>query len=83
MFLSTYNATNNAISLKNNSDGAIFYASAGTLDVEQTASAKQITGYKVELENNAAITYESGLQSVNFSSGPSAGWKISSWKEVQ
>ena len=46
MFLSTYNGTNNAIALKNNSDGAIFYASAGTLDVEQTASAKQITGYK-------------------------------------
>ncbi|MCR4322757.1 MAG: hypothetical protein NUV61_01575 [Candidatus Azambacteria bacterium] len=83
MFLSTYNGTDNAIALKNNSDGAIFYASAGTLEIEQTASAKQITGYKVELENNAAITYESGLQSVNFSSGPSAGWKISSWKEVQ
>ncbi|OGD34502.1 hypothetical protein A2988_03215 [Candidatus Azambacteria bacterium RIFCSPLOWO2_01_FULL_46_25] len=83
MFLSTYSGTDKAITLKNNSEGAIFYASAGSLEVEQTASAKQITGYKVELENNATITYESGLQSVSFSSGPSAGWTISGWKEVQ
>lgn len=83
MFLSTYSGSGTAISLKNNSNGAIFYASAGAIDVEQTASAKQITGYKVELENNATITYESGLQSVNFSAGPSAGWAISGWKEVQ
>lgn len=83
MFLSTYNGTDDAIKLKNNSDGAIFYTSAGSIEVENTASAKQITGYKVELENNAVITYESGLQDVKFSSGPSAGWKISNWKEVQ
>lgn len=83
MFLSTYNGADDAIQLKNNSDGAIFYASAGTLQVEQTASAKQITGYKIELENNAAITYESGLLGVDFSSGPSAGWAITGWKEIQ
>ena len=83
MFLSTYNGSDDAIKLKNNSDGAIFYTSAGSIEVENTASAKQITGYKVQLENNAVITYESGLQDVKFSAGPSAGWKISSWKEVQ
>ncbi|MBI5912905.1 hypothetical protein HY839_00500 [Candidatus Azambacteria bacterium] len=82
MFLSTYSGSGNAIALKNNSDGAIFYASAGKIEVEQTASAKQITGYAVELENNASITYESGLQGINFSAGPSAGWKIEHWKEV-
>lgn len=84
MFLSTHSGTtSNAIALKNNSDGAIFYASAGKIEVEQTASAKQLTGYSIELENNAAITYESGLQAVNFSSGPSAGWMIQNWQEVQ
>ena len=83
MFLSTYNGSDTAISLHNNSDGAIFYASDGTIKVSQTASAKQLTGYAIELENNATITYESGLQMVNFSSGPSAGWIIQNWKEVQ
>jgi hypothetical protein len=83
MLLSTYSGSDKAITLENGSDGAIFYTSAGKIEVEQTASAKQVTGYEVELENNATITYESGLANVQFSAGPSASFEINSWREVQ
>ncbi|MBI5742839.1 MAG: hypothetical protein HZA25_03300 [Candidatus Niyogibacteria bacterium] len=83
MLISTYNGTGKAITVNNNVDGAIFYASAGKIEVENNATAKQITGYEVELENNASITYETGLANIQFSAGPSASFQINSWREVQ
>jgi len=37
----------------------------------------------IDLNNNVIITYDSGLADLNFSSGPSGGWNISSWQEVE
>ncbi|KKT91018.1 MAG: hypothetical protein UW93_C0014G0001, partial [Parcubacteria group bacterium GW2011_GWC1_45_13] len=44
--------------------------------------AKEATAYGIILNNEAIITYESGLANVNFYSGPSGGWNIESWAEV-
>jgi len=79
-----HNATTNGIKLKNHSDGAIFYTSLSKIKVEQTASAKQITGWGVELENNSNIIYEVGLASSAFTTGPGASWTVAeeSWSEI-
>lgn len=85
MVLSTHhNATTNGIQLKNHSDGAIFYTSLSKIEVEQSASAKQITGWGVELENNSNIFYEVGLASSAFTTGPGASWTVAdeSWSEI-
>jgi len=29
------------------------------------------------------VEYQSGLADTRFSSGPSGGWRISEWKEIQ
>jgi Tfp pilus assembly protein PilE len=75
-----------AISVSNNVSGAIFYAGSGVIDVSNNAGAKEITGYKLHLNNNATITYESGLSNANFSSGgSSSGWQINdqTWQLLQ
>ena len=59
------------------------YASNGTIDVSNNGTAKALTGYNVNLNNNAVITYDSGLANANFVSGPSGSWSIYSWKEVE
>jgi hypothetical protein len=41
------------------------------------ATARQITA-----TGGTTIDYQSGLADMNFSSGPSGGWDISSWGEV-
>ena len=85
MFLSTHhNATTNGIKLKNNSDGAIFYTTQSKIEVENNSSAKQITGWGVELENNSNIVYEVGLASSAFTTGPGASWTVAdeSWSEI-
>jgi hypothetical protein len=80
MVLSTSNSTS-AITVGNNAGAVILYASNGTINVSNNAGAKSITGYSINLNNNAVITYDSGLANSNFSSGPGGSWNVSSWKE--
>lgn len=75
--------TGDAINVANNSAGAIFYASQGTINVSNNVNLKGATGYKIILSNNASITYEEGLVLTQFSSGSGDGsWSITNWYEV-
>lgn len=73
---------NSAIDLHNNASGAIFYAGNGMIYLHNNVSALQLTAYKIHLENNATLIYEAGLADINFSSGPSGGYDVQQWKEV-
>lgn len=68
-------------------DGAtgevILYARLGDILLSNNTSAREVTGYKITLENSANITYQSGLQNVLFTSGPGGVWTIQDWKEGQ
>jgi hypothetical protein len=44
---------------------------------------REATGYKLYLDNNAEIEYEVGLEDTTFSSGPSGGWDVVSWEEIE
>lgn len=63
-----------AIDLQNNGSAAIFYAANGMIKISNNASVKEVTAFKVYLENGASVRYESGLANVNFSSGPGGSW---------
>ena len=80
MILST-NTSSSAITVGNSAQGAIFYTSAGGISVSNIFSAREVTGYKLIMSNNAIINYESGLSNVFFSSGPGGGWKVTDWEE--
>lgn len=76
---------NNAIDIKNNLTAGVAYAPNGSVDISNNASLKEVTGQKIKLQNNATITYESGLGSVIFSGGPGGAWttKPQTWREVK
>ena len=83
LVLSTFADLNSyALDVKNNADGAIFYASAGVIHISNNVNVKEAIAYQLELANNASINYETGLSNVNFSSGPSGGWQLKrgSWQ---
>ena len=69
------------LDISNNVAGAIFYAPHGRIHFNNNATAKEASGYGLDLDNNTTVTYESGLQNVNFTSGPGGTWKIKSWGE--
>lgn len=72
-----------AIYVKNNAQGAIFYASNGMIRLRNNINIREATAYKLYLDNNAEITYESGLINSLFSSGPGGSWQIKTWSEVE
>ena len=82
MLLSTSNS-GNAIVLSNNATAVILYAPNGTVHLSNSAQVKQITAKTVSLSNNAVINYEQGLINAAFASGPSGGYDIDTWKEVE
>jgi len=84
MLLSAKNApTDEVIDVSNGSVGVIYYAAHGLIHLSNNAAAKEATGYGITMDNNAVITYETGLGSTLFSTGPSGGWSIQSWQEIE
>lgn len=75
MIISTKTGTH-AIELSNNANSVILYAPYGNVEVENGASANQVTAYKLELSNNSSVDYVSGLQNTSFSNGPGGSWSV-------
>gem|GEM_PF-1854676 len=73
-----------AIKVGNSISGKLLvYAPKGMIEIENSASLKEATGWKLRLKNSASVTYESGLANILFTSGPSGGYQIESWQEIQ
>ena len=72
-----------AIDIINTAQGAIFYASDGLIRLRNNIQVREATGYKLHLDNNAVIEYESGLEDVGFTSGPGGSWELIDWLEIE
>ena len=72
-----------AVQVENNAGTVIINAQKGAVKVSNNAGAKEITADRIVLENNATVTYESGLANTVFTTGPSGGYTISAWEEVE
>jgi len=88
LLLSTNNqaesgGSNFAIQVQNNILGDVLvYAGHGLIQLENNADLKEVTGYKIKTKNNAEVIYDTGIASLLFSSGPSGGYTVDSWKEI-
>lgn len=71
-----------AMSIKNNLTGAILYAQNGLAIIDNNVNLEEITANKLLL-HKATITYNSGLENMEFSTGPSGGWAFGGWQEVE
>lgn len=80
LIISTSNSSS-AIRIANNATGAIFYASNGTVTIDNNVSVQELTGYRIKMNNNSTVTYSSGLQNVLFTDGPGGVWEVVSWQE--
>ncbi|OGY27876.1 MAG: hypothetical protein A2Z42_02225 [Candidatus Woykebacteria bacterium RBG_19FT_COMBO_43_10] len=85
MFLTTNPAASDAapaMVADSNILTSILYASDGAIKLNSNVHVKEVTGYKLILESNATVTYETGLANVNFTSGPGGAFQINSWQEI-
>lgn len=73
---------NPAISVSGGTGAVILNAQKGTIRFSGGAAAKQATGEKIIMDGGTTVNYETGLADMNFSSGPSGSWSITSWDEI-
>ncbi len=76
-------AGRNAIELNGGSGAIVLNAQSGTLKMAGGTSARSLVAQTVVLTGGAEVTYETGLADLTFTLGPSGGWNITSWQEVQ
>lgn len=75
--------TTDAISMSQGSAAMVTYASHGQISLSQSVSLSEVTAYKIVLSQSANVTYDRGLPSTVFQSGPSGGYELLSWEEVR
>ncbi|MCC6323274.1 hypothetical protein IT400_00600 [Candidatus Nomurabacteria bacterium] len=83
MMVVSTNTGSSAISISNTAGSIILIAPYGGVVLSNSAGANQVTAKTITLSNSATITYNSGLTSSSFSTGPSGAWTVKSWKETQ
>jgi hypothetical protein len=76
--------SNYAIRVTNGASGDVLvYAGHGEILLQNNIDLKEVTAYQVRLQNSAEVTYESGLANLLFTSGPSGGFHLDSWEEIE
>lgn len=75
---------NSAINVANSATGKVLiYAPHGLIYLSNSISIKEASAYKIQLANSASVLYETGAANLLFTSGPSGGYSIDSWKETE
>ena len=72
-----------AVSMNQGASALVAYASHGQITLSQSVSFKAVTAYKIVLTQSANVVYDMGLPSVLFNSGPSGGYGILDWVEIE
>lgn len=63
-----------AIDLSNSASALVAYAAHGLIPLANSVALKEATAYKITLQNTASVTYDTGLPSSVFDSGPGGSW---------
>jgi len=74
-----------AIEVSNQADAGdlLVYAAHGEILLKNNITLREVSAYRVRLQNTAEVVYESGLASLLFDSGPAGGLNILDWKEIE
>ncbi len=76
-------ASNPAINVEQSFQADILFTNRGEILIQNSTFLREVTGYRIHLENGAEIRYESGLADVSFTGGPGGSWNITSWQEIE
>ncbi|MFZ2521966.1 MAG: hypothetical protein WAX44_02170 [Minisyncoccia bacterium] len=72
-----------AIENSNSAGGTVvLYAPHGLIELQNSINVKEVTAYRITLQNSAQVRYDTGLPSTLFDSGPGGGFDITTWLEV-
>lgn len=73
-----------AVRAENSMSGEVLvYAGHGEAHLKNNVSLREVSAYKIRLSNSAQVVYKTGLANLLFTSGPSGGYEITGWQEIQ
>lgn len=72
-----------AINVTGGAGAIAVYAGYGNVALNGGATLKSAVGNSLTLSGGTVVTYDEGLASPSFTSGPSGQWAVSGWKESQ
>lgn len=72
-----------AISLSGNAGAVILAAPGGAIQLTSNASINNAVAYRMCIDSNASVSYDSGKASTNIDTGVTGQWSINSWQEIQ
>ena len=73
----------NALEILNNVGAILVSAQNGTVHLNNNVELNEVVGNRIVVDNSAEVNYLTGLASQSFTSGPSGGWNIKSWQEIE
>ena len=83
LFIVSTSNSSSAISVTGGAGAIAVDAQNGTVALSGAASLNAAVGKTITVTGGTNLTYQQGLASPSFQSGPSGGWAIGSWGETQ
>ncbi len=73
-----------AIDVAQSANGDVLvYSGFGLVDIGNNIDLREVTGYQINVANGSSVTYESGLASLLFTSGPGGGYTLADWRQIE
>lgn len=75
ILVATTSTASDAVRIQNSGVNAIFYALDGGATLENSAQVTALVAKSMLIKNSASLTYDSGLASAQFTTGPGGSWQ--------
>lgn len=75
ILVASTSTASDAVHIQNSGVNAIFYALDGGATLENSAQVTALVAKSMFIKNSASLTYDSGLASAQFSTGPGGSWQ--------
>ena len=71
-----------AIDVAQSANGSmVAYTNDGLVEIGNSINLKSVTGYQMDIAQSSTVTYETGLASMFFTSGPGGGYILNDWRQ--
>lgn len=84
LMLVSLSSSGSAVEFESNAEvEAGVYAPNGTVRLLSNGHVASVVAKGLRLESNAVLDYDLGIRNIDYSGGPSGGWEIGGWGEVE
>ena len=74
--------TEPGVTISQSANGDVMmYSNFGSIEIKNNIDLKEVTGYHINIGNNADVFYDEGLKNQLFTAGPGGAYVLTDWGE--